>query len=196
MYSDPNGTTKWWQWLLLGVAVVIAAGIVATVATGGTALIAAGIAIGGAVAGLTSVVGQGVTKGWDNIDVGQIGADMLFGSALGGLGAAGGIGAGFGSAAGSLAIAGGGTVSVGTAVADVGALSIGLGILFAKGVGPRMGHHEYENKMWNEAMKILEINDKDLRQWLHHKNRKMPYAETLNKLLDNLKKILSRRGNR
>ncbi len=57
---------------------------------------------------------------------------MLFGSALGGLSAVGGIGAGFGSAAGSLAIAGGGSVSVGTAVANAGVLSLGLGILFAE----------------------------------------------------------------
>ena len=69
MYTDPYGTTAWWEWLLLGIgaAVVVAVAVVATVATGGIALIAGGIAIGGALLGLANIAGQGLTKGWSNI---------------------------------------------------------------------------------------------------------------------------------
>ncbi len=47
-YIDPTGhDPAWWEWLLLGIAaaVIVGAAIVATVATGGTALVACGIAV-------------------------------------------------------------------------------------------------------------------------------------------------------
>lgn len=121
---DPTGTTAWWEWLLLGVAAVamIGAAVVATVATGGVALVAGGIAIGGAIGGLTSIVGQGLTNGWDNISVGGIAGGMLIGSVLGGIGAAAIGSAGVG--AGALALANGGSVySSAAAVAGVGLIA-------------------------------------------------------------------------
>ena len=130
MATDPYGTTKWWEWLLLGlgVIVVVGAAIVATVATGGTALIAGGIAIGGAALGLTNIVGQGVTNGWSNINIGQIGASMLLGGAIGGVGMSLGLSAGVGGA--TIAFAGGGTVSSGGATTIVKSAVL-AGILFS-----------------------------------------------------------------
>ena len=132
MATDPYGTTAWWEWLLLGLGVIVIAGaaIVATVATGGTALIAGGIAIGGAALGLTNIVGQGVINGWSNINIGQIGASMLLGSAIGGIGVLFGLSAGVGGA--SFALAGGGTLSSGGFIAKVALL--GLRYLLAKWV--------------------------------------------------------------
>ena len=130
MCSDPYGTTAWWEWLLLGLGlvVIIAAAVVATVATGGAALIAGGIAIGGAISGLFNIVGQGLTNGWSNINIGQVGTSMLFGGTLGGFGSV--MGGGI-SIGGSLALAGGGTVGSGNTILQ-GALFGLIGYLFAK----------------------------------------------------------------
>ena len=130
MGYDPVGTTAWWEWLLLAVAVtaVVVAGVVATVATGGTALVAGGIAIGGSVAGVTDIVGQGLSKGWDNISVGEVAASIFIGGTVGGAG-----GAGMASGAytaGAFALAGGGSSSAGTAIAGAGLFA--LNILFSK----------------------------------------------------------------
>ena len=192
MGYDPEGTTAWWEWLLLAVAVtaVVVAGVVATVATGGTALVAGGIAIGGSVAGVTDIVGQGLSKGWDNISVGEVAASIFIGGTVGGAG-----GAGMASGAytaGAFALAGGGSSSAGTAIAGAGIFA--LNILFSKGSGRRIGHNKHENQMWDEAMRLLDIHDKELIQRLHQKNRKMPYAETLKELIKNLKEILSKLG--
>ena len=86
MYSDPQGTTRWWEWLILGaaVAVIAAATIVATVATGGAIFAAAAIiALGGMGAMVGNFISQGVSKGFDNIDVGELGIRTLFGSMYG-----------------------------------------------------------------------------------------------------------------
>ncbi len=129
MNVDPTGTTEWWEWLLLGIAtaLVIGAGIVAAVATGGLALVAGGIAIGGSIGGLTSIVGQGLINGWDNISIGGIAAGIFIGGALGGLGA---LVGGASVGAGALALAGGGTVFAGVAVVGVGLLA--FNVLFSK----------------------------------------------------------------
>ena len=145
MCTDPYGTTAWWEWLLLGLglAVIIAAAVVATVATGGAALIAGGIAIGGAMLGLSNIVGQGLSSGWSNINIGQVGASMLLGGALGGFGLA--MGGGI-SIGGSLALAGGGTVGVG-AVSIEASVLIEVIYLFAR-IGKSNGYrvdHYYPN---------------------------------------------------
>ena len=80
MYTDPNGTAKWWQWFLFGVgaALVVAAAIVLTVASGGTAggLIGA-IAIGAAKGALIgAAVGSAVGIAGGAIYAGVTGADM------------------------------------------------------------------------------------------------------------------------
>lgn len=80
MYTDPNGTAKWWQWFLFGVgaALVVAAAIVLTVASGGAAggLIGA-IAIGAAKGALIgAAVGSAVGIAGGAIYAGVTGADM------------------------------------------------------------------------------------------------------------------------
>ena len=145
MCSDPYGTTAWWEWLLLGLGlvVIIAAAVVATVATGGAALIAGGIAIGGAISGLFNIVGQGLTNGWSNINIGQVGTSMLFGGTLGGFGSV--IGGGI-SIGGSFALAGGGTVGSSAVGIEASAL-IEVIYLFAR-IGKSNGYrvdHYYPN---------------------------------------------------
>lgn len=94
----------------------------------------------------------------------------------------------------TVAVIGTATTTVqGTAVL-AGAVAIGGILFFAKGSGPRIGHNQHEKQMWNEAMKQLNIKDKDLRQRLHQANEKYPYAETLKDLLRNLRDILSKWG--
>ncbi len=105
MAVDPNGTAKWWQWLLGGIIVVAAialtvvtAGLAAPIsaAVGGGML---GAIVGGAVAGAIggaitsfafSVASQGISNGFDNINWGQVGLATLggaiTGAVLGGIG--------------------------------------------------------------------------------------------------------------
>ena len=74
MYTDPNGTAKWWEWLLLGIAALAAVVLVVagTVLSGGTMAV-----LGGALAGVGSgfllgaggsIVTQGIASNWKNID--------------------------------------------------------------------------------------------------------------------------------
>ena len=80
----------------------------------------------------------------------------------------------------------------GAQIAAGAAVALGAGVLmFSKGSGPRMGHNQHEKQMWEEAMRRLNITDKDLRRRLHQKNEKKPYATTLKDLLKNLTEILS-----
>ncbi len=85
MFTDPNGTAKWWEWLLFGfaIAVIAVAAVVAIVATGGVALIASAVAIGGLAGMGGNLLEQGLTKGWNNIDVGELGIQSLAGSLYG-----------------------------------------------------------------------------------------------------------------
>ena len=110
MYTDPNGTAKWWQWLLFGIgaAVVVAAAVVLTVATGGaaTGLIGAvavgaakGALIGAAVGSAVGVAGGAVYAGVTGADMGQ---SILSGFLMGfGIGAV--AGAAIGGVAGGVA---------------------------------------------------------------------------------------------
>lgn len=98
MYTDPNGTAKWWEWLLG--AVIIVAAIALSIVTAGlaapiSAAVGGGLAgaiVGGAVAGAVggaitgfafSVASQGISNGFENIDWKQVGFDTLFGAASG-----------------------------------------------------------------------------------------------------------------
>ena len=105
MAVDPNGTAKWWQWLLGGIIVVAAialtvvtAGLAAPIsaAVGGGML---GAIVGGAVVGAIggaitsfafSVASQGISNGFDNINWGQVGiatlSGAITGAVLGGIG--------------------------------------------------------------------------------------------------------------
>ena len=94
MYTDPNGTTKWWEWLLgaLGCVVLITAAVALTVFSGGAAVAAlapmAGMAIncaasvltGAAVAGVLSYATQ-VSQG--RMDWGSFGMDIGIGALSG-----------------------------------------------------------------------------------------------------------------
>ena len=81
MYTDPNGTVKWWQWLLglLGVVLSVVIGVVVTVASFGAAspLVGLGLAtLGGAMLGFaggftSNVISQVKTVGFDNVDMHQ-----------------------------------------------------------------------------------------------------------------------------
>ena len=101
MYTDPNGTAKWWQWFLFGVgaALVVAAAIVLTVASGGAAGVILGSAfygaitgavsravIGGVIGGISSVVsGDGFFSGFiEGASTGFM-SGALIGGAIGAL---------------------------------------------------------------------------------------------------------------
>ena len=82
MFTDPNGTTKWWEWLLfgIGVALVVAAAVVLTVASGGaaTGLIGAiavgaakGALIGAAVGSVVGIAGGAIYAGVTGADMGE-----------------------------------------------------------------------------------------------------------------------------
>ena len=86
----------------------------------------------------------------------------------------------------------GGSIAL-TAV-DVLVASLGLGLLFFKGDKPRLGHNQHEKHMWEEAMRRLNIKDKDLRRRLHEKVHKYPYQQKLDGLLKILREILEKMG--
>ena len=89
MYSDPEGTAAWWEWLIGAAVVVLVAA--ATVATAGAAAVAlgastaavgatmAGAAIGAGAAGGVNLVTQGATQ--EHINFGS----LVFDSAVGGI---------------------------------------------------------------------------------------------------------------
>ena len=175
--------------------------------------IVAGAAIGATVNGVQAY--KDGARGWEVVSAVAKGAVVggLIGAAAGAVAGAGAVlissgmaalGGGLGAAAlagggvvgGSAVVVGGGAILAGGALTATGVVGglLGLNVWFAKGDGPRMGHHQHENQMWDEAMRQLDIKDKDLRQRLHHKNRKKPYANTLKKLLKNLREILAEMG--
>ena len=81
MYSDPYGTTAWWEWLLGGLVVVGLA--VGSIVTGGAvAAVLAGAAIGGAISyGTQAVSGE--------LDWGQFALDIGVGALNGAIAASG-----------------------------------------------------------------------------------------------------------
>ena len=79
MYSDPEGTAAWWEWLIAGLATtaLIVGAVVATVSTGG---IAAAVLTGAAVGASLSVATQATTG---DIDLGQFAVDTVVGAISG-----------------------------------------------------------------------------------------------------------------
>ena len=55
-----------------------------------------------------------------------------------------------------------------------------------------MGHNQYEKRQWDEAMRRLDITDKDLIRRLHNSIHKYPYQDNLKDLIELLKKILKK----
>lgn len=136
-----------------------------------------GLIIGGAVIG--GIIG-GVNS--NNTGLALVG-DIMLGGITGGLTAAllalslyGGtalIGFGAGAIGPALALAGGGVISSGAAV-GVAAVATGVGVivaggvianqfgvLMAKGDGRRIGHNQYENKQFNDAVRSAGYDIKD-----------------------------------
>ena len=93
MYTDPNGTAKWWEWLLGALVVVAVAALVvvtagaAAVAIGATAAtvnaVMVGAAVGGLVAGGTNLLMQGITTNWQIVDYGSLALSTFVGGASG-----------------------------------------------------------------------------------------------------------------
>ncbi|MDE7083176.1 MAG: RHS repeat-associated core domain-containing protein, partial [Clostridia bacterium] len=190
MNIDPTGTSFFLVCLLVGLVVGAVAG--ATISgvnasnNGATGWELFGAILGGAILG-------GAIGAFSGAIIG-IGGTMI-GSGLGMVGGFSGL---------ATALAGGGTIAAGAAagigsmalggavvIGGVAVAGLGVQVLMAKGSGPRMGHNQYEKQMWKEAMRQLKIEDKDLIRRLHELNEKKPYADSLKRLLDNLREILS-----
>ena len=67
------------------------------------------------------------------------------------------------AAGGATAVVGAGAVVAGSALTATGILGgiLGLNVLFAKGSGPRIGHNQYENKQFRDAMEELNFKKTD-----------------------------------
>ena len=171
-------------------------------------LIAVGVVAGGTAAGVISY-SKGY-RGW------ELAGHIFAGAVIGGLiGAAigyfaaptiAGLLTSTGTIGGSLVLVGWGAAGGGIAISAIGELALvgtiavtgisafGASIMFSKGFGPRIGHNQYENKIWNEAIKQLGIDNKDLIRRLHNEIHKYPYADTFKKLLATLQEILGKWG--
>ncbi len=85
MGYDPDGTWNWKKfWKTAAVVVVAVAAVALTVVTLGTAApaVTAGI-VGGVAAASASIITQGVTEGYENIDWGEVGIQTVSGIAYG-----------------------------------------------------------------------------------------------------------------
>ncbi len=196
MYSDPSGCFAITTAILIGAAIGLAIGATAGGISAYNNAKASG-STGGELIGKTvlGAVGGGVIGAAAGAVVGA-GAWLAASAITAGIGA---IGAGISALSGgatTMALATGGTVVSNGAIAVVGVLGLAatLGLMFAKGSGPRMGHNQHEKQMWDEAMRRLNIKDKDMRRRLHNANEKYPYAEDLKSLLKNLREIMSKWG--
>lgn len=93
MYTDPNGTAKWWEWLLGALVIVVVAALVvatagvAAVAIGATAAtvnaVMIGAAAGSLVAGGTNLLMQGITTDWQTVDYCSIALSTFVGGVTG-----------------------------------------------------------------------------------------------------------------
>ena len=91
MYSDPEGTAAWWEWLIgaavvivVAAATVVTAGAVAAAVGASAAVIGgtmAGAAIGAGVAGGVNLVTQGATQ--EHINFGSLAMSTAIGGAAG-----------------------------------------------------------------------------------------------------------------
>lgn len=90
----------------------------------------------------------------------------------------------------SIGITGSVTLTVSGTQILAGVGLAGLAVMMAKGFGPRMGHNQHERQQWNEAMRRLNITDKDLMTILHYEIHKHPYQDKLKWLIKVLKNIL------
>ena len=90
----------------------------------------------------------------------------------------------------SIGITGSVTLTVSETQILAGVGLAGLAVMMAKGFGPWMGHNQHEKQQWNEAMRQLNITDKDLMTRLPNEIHKHPYQDKLKGLIKLLKKIL------
>ena len=84
MRIDPNGTA-WWEWLLLGIAVVasLAIGFAAIASGGFLGAVIAGAAFGFAFSTISNVGNQVSINGWNNVDFGEVVKLGAIGAAVG-----------------------------------------------------------------------------------------------------------------
>ncbi|MCI8435497.1 MAG: hypothetical protein HFK10_06055, partial [Clostridia bacterium] len=95
MGYDPNGTWDWkkfWGWLSAGIvgflsiaSIVVGGVLIATGVGAGIGAILVGAGVGGLIGLAGSIVGQGITKGWSNIDGGLVAISGIAGLAIGAL---------------------------------------------------------------------------------------------------------------
>lgn len=89
MFTDPYGTTQWWEWLLAGLAIAVC--VVAAVYTGGSSLAGAALIAsalwGAAIGGAISLASQAIFTG--ELNWGQFGIDLGVGFISGAVGASG-----------------------------------------------------------------------------------------------------------
>ena len=192
MYIDPDGT-------LAGVIIGIIIGAIVGAITIGTI---AGVTAALNGAGVWGIIGSVLLGALVGAIIGAIigfvlvvmapaigaGASAI-GAATGGGAAAAGVSAAGALVAGGAAVTAGAVVVGGTAIAVRAGVAIG-NIVFSKGSGPRMGHNQIEAKQWNEAMRRLNITNKDLQTRIHQKLKKYEYSNTLKELLETIKEIL------
>lgn len=89
MFTDPNGNTHWWEWLIAGSIVV--ASVALAVVTGGTSLVLSAALMGAAIGGGISLVSQGINYAVNGVDFswGQFALDWGVGAITGAIGASG-----------------------------------------------------------------------------------------------------------
>ena len=85
METDPDGTWSWEGFgTILAIATAVAVGVALTFVTGGLAgAILGGAALGFAASATEDLISQVSTKGWDNVDYGQVWKEGGIGAAVG-----------------------------------------------------------------------------------------------------------------
>ena len=179
MYTDPEGKfgVVFWTCVVLGVGIGMIGGYSIGRSNGLTGWDLFGATIGGGIVG--GLLGAAGGYFIEAFLLGGVASGLSIGALSGG---------GFG-----LALSNGYTIATATvqtlSIATAGVIGIESLMFFAKGSGPRMGHNQYENKQFKEAMKRLRIKRSDPR-WRKAHDALDGTAETLKELIEAIKEIL------
>ncbi len=133
MYTDPNGTAKWWQWVIAAAAIALAV-VVSVVSCGSAVPVLVGAAIGAGASAVWNIGTQLVSNGGNfaTINWGNVGMSALGGAVAGAISAIPIPGSGILSYLGTFAIGGaasvvGGVVSGSVYNAQTVLIAFGLG---------------------------------------------------------------------